>query len=48
MRAREVARPTAEDLAEADRDLVIVRKHYVPPDRLSDAGNQRRKSRGNS
>lgn len=45
MRAREVARPTAEDLAEAERDLVIVRKHYVPPDRLSETGNRRRRNR---
>jgi hypothetical protein len=32
MRARDAARPTAEDLAAAERDLVIVRRHYVPPD----------------
>ena len=31
MRARDAARPTAEDLAAAERDLVIVRRHYVPP-----------------
>lgn len=31
MRAREVAQPSAQDLAEAERDLVIVRRHYVPP-----------------
>ena len=34
MRARDAARPTAADLAEAERDLVIVRRHYVPPDAL--------------
>jgi hypothetical protein len=31
MRARDAARPTAEDLAAAERDLVILRRHYVPP-----------------
>jgi hypothetical protein len=31
MRARDAARPTAEDLARAERDLAIVRRHYVPP-----------------
>lgn len=31
MRARDAARPTPEDLAAAERDLVIVRRHYVPP-----------------
>jgi hypothetical protein len=37
MRARDAARPTAEDLAAAERDLVIVRRHYVPPDNLPGA-----------
>ena len=37
MRARDAARPTAEDLAAAERDLVIVRRHYVPPDTLPGA-----------
>jgi hypothetical protein len=32
MRARDAARPTAGDLAAADRDLVIIRRNYVPPD----------------
>jgi len=32
MRARDAARPTAEDMAAAERDLVVVRRHYVPPD----------------
>jgi hypothetical protein len=32
MRARDAARPTAEDLAAAEQELVIVRRHYVPPD----------------
>lgn len=31
MRAREVAQPSAQDLEDAERDLVIVRRHYVPP-----------------
>lgn len=32
MRARDVARPSAEDEAAAERDLTIVRRHYVPPE----------------
>ncbi|HSV65645.1 MAG TPA: hypothetical protein VLJ59_07040 [Mycobacteriales bacterium] len=32
MRARDAARPAAEDLAAAERELVIVRRYYVPPD----------------
>lgn len=32
MRARDAARPTDEDLARAERDLVIVRRHWVPPE----------------
>lgn len=35
MRAREVALPDAADLAAAEADLVIVRRHYVPPTSLS-------------
>ncbi len=31
MRAREVAVPTAEDLARAADEITIVRRHYVPP-----------------
>jgi hypothetical protein len=31
MRARDVNRPTAEDLAEADQDTAIVRRHWKPP-----------------
>lgn len=34
MRAREVAVPDAEDLAAAEAELVIVRRHYVPPTSL--------------
>ena len=41
MRAREVSTPTAEDLAAAERDLVIVRRHYQPPTPLT-AGRRRR------
>ncbi len=37
MRARDAARPTAEDLAAAERDLVIARRHYVPPGALPGA-----------
>jgi hypothetical protein len=31
LRGRDVNRPTDEDLAEAERDLVIVRRHWTPP-----------------
>lgn len=31
LRARDVNRPTDEDLAEAERDTVIVRRHWKPP-----------------
>ncbi len=31
MRAREYATPTAEDLAAAEREVVLVRRNYVPP-----------------
>lgn len=31
MRAREVANPAAADLAAAEQDLVIIRRHYIPP-----------------
>ncbi len=34
MRAREVALPDAADLAAAEAELVIVRRHYVPPTTL--------------
>jgi hypothetical protein len=37
MRARDAARPTADDIAAAERDLVIIRRHYVPPDALPGA-----------
>lgn len=35
LRAREVAVPTAEDIARAERDLVLVRRHYSPPGALA-------------
>jgi hypothetical protein len=31
LRARDVNRPTPEDLAAADRDVVIVRRNWTPP-----------------
>jgi len=31
MRAREVALPSAAELAAAEENLVVVRRHYVPP-----------------
>ena len=31
LRAREVALPSAADLAAAEESLVMVRRHYVPP-----------------
>jgi hypothetical protein len=32
LRARDASRPTDEDLAAAERDVQIVRRHYVPTD----------------
>ncbi|MFB9339800.1 hypothetical protein [Actinoplanes octamycinicus] len=34
LRARDAARPTDEDLAAADRDLVIVRRNWLPREDL--------------
>lgn len=34
MRARDAARPTAEDLARAEEELAIVRRHWVPREEL--------------
>lgn len=31
LRARDVNRPTAEDLAEAERDVVVVKRNWQPP-----------------
>jgi hypothetical protein len=33
-RARDFARPTADDLAQAEEDVVIVRRNYSPPEPL--------------
>ncbi len=41
VRAREFAVPTAAELAQAEADIVIVRRHYVPTTPLT-AGNRRR------
>ena len=51
LRAREVAVPTTADLLAAEADLVLVRRHYVPPTAL-EAGrrrdrNERRPTGGN-
>jgi hypothetical protein len=32
LRARDVARPTPEDLAEAERTVVVVRRQWQPPE----------------
>ncbi len=37
LRAREVSSPTAQDMAEAASDLVIVRRNYTPPEPLPTA-----------
>lgn len=34
LRARDASRPRPEDVEAAERDLVIVRRHYVPADTL--------------
>ncbi|EXG80345.1 hypothetical protein [Cryptosporangium arvum] len=34
LRARDASQPTDEDLAEAERDLVLVRRRYVPTQNL--------------
>jgi hypothetical protein len=31
LRARDVDRPTADDLAAAERDVVIIRRNWTPP-----------------
>jgi hypothetical protein len=31
LRGRDVNRPTDEDLAEAERDILLVRRHWKPP-----------------
>jgi len=37
LRARDAARPTDEEIAEAEQRLVIVRRNWVPPDAPSRA-----------
>lgn len=32
MRARDVSRPTAEDLAAAERSVTVIRRHWQPPE----------------
>lgn len=46
MRARDAAQPTAADLQAAETELVIVRRHYVPPDQLPEAGSEATQPRG--
>ncbi len=46
MRAREVAVPNADDLAAAEAELVIVRRHYVPPTSLSAGRRPDRRGQG--
>lgn len=41
MRARDAARPRAADLHAAEAELVIVRRHYLPPDRLPTRSSNR-------
>lgn len=50
LRAREYARPDAEDLRQAEAEVVLVRRNYVPPAPLDDnrpgggrGGRQRRR-----
>jgi hypothetical protein len=40
MRARDAARPTEEDIATAETDLVIVRRGWVPRDDLPRSGRR--------
>jgi hypothetical protein len=39
MRARDAARPTDEDLAQAEADLVVVRRHWTPREQEGSAGS---------
>lgn len=41
LRAREFAQPTADDLAAAEADVVLVRRHYVPPAPLPRSGRSK-------
>jgi hypothetical protein len=38
MRARDVSRPSEADLAAAEREIVIVRRQWRPPDDSKPAG----------
>jgi len=42
LRARDASRPTDEDIAAAERELVIVRRHWVPRDALPPPTRPRR------
>jgi hypothetical protein len=48
MRAREYGRPTAKDLADAERDVVLVRRNYVPPTPLQTGKKRSRRRDGPS
>jgi hypothetical protein len=39
MRARDAARPTEEDLARAEEELTVVRRHWTPRDQEGSAGS---------
>jgi len=43
MRAREFARPTDDDLAEAEAELLVVRRNYVPPTPLQSSRRRGRR-----
>jgi len=43
MRAREFARPTADDLADAEQELVVVRRNYIPPTPLQSSRRRDRR-----
>jgi hypothetical protein len=40
MRARDAARPTDDDIANSEANLVIVRRGWVPREQLPRMGNQ--------
>ena len=46
MRARDASQPTAEDLAAAEAELVVVRRHYVPPGDLAGGPGAPRRPQG--
>ncbi|MTD13482.1 hypothetical protein GIS00_05925 [Nakamurella sp. YIM 132087] len=45
LRAREYALPTAEDMAEAEEQVQLVRRHYVPPTPFAGARGQSKQGR---